>query len=88
MLTPIKKKLFGRVMLFVKEKRLAYYTKKYKAYPHIEVRETSPDFGEYLARSRGLIASPSRGVVTQVLGLGLGIGVGVSVGLGLGLGID
>ena len=69
-LTPIKKKLFGRVMLFVKEKRLAYYTKKYKAYPHIEVRETSPDFGEYLARSRGLIASPSRGVVTQAVAIG------------------
>jgi len=69
-LAPIKKKLFGRVMLFVKEKRLAYYTRKYKAYPHVEVRETSPDFGDYLARSRGLIASPSRGVVTQAVAIG------------------
>ena len=35
-----------------------------------QVRVTSPDFAEQLARSRGLIASPSRGVVTQAVALG------------------
>jgi len=34
------------------------------------VRVTSKDFAEQLARSRGLIASPSRGVVTQAVALG------------------
>lgn len=40
--------------------------RRYKNYPHVEVRATTPEFGDYLARSKGLIASPSRGVVTQV----------------------
>lgn len=69
-LSPIKTKLVGRVMLFVKEKRLAYYTRKYRKYTHVEVRPTAPDFADYLARSRGLIASPSRGVVTQAVAMG------------------
>ena len=69
-LSPLKTKLAGRVMLFVKEKRLAYYTRKYRKYAHVEVRPTAPDFADYLARSRGLIASPSRGVVTQAVAIG------------------
>ena len=69
-LSPIKKKLKGRVLLFVKEKRLPYYKRVYRKYPHVELRPTTPDFAEYLARSKGLIASPSRGVVTQAVALG------------------
>jgi len=69
-LAPIKRKLKGRVLLFVKEKRLAYYTRQYRKYPHVEVRPTAPDFADYLARSKGLIASPSRGVVTQAVAIG------------------
>ncbi|KAL3914866.1 MAG: hypothetical protein SGPRY_007470 [Prymnesium sp.] len=66
-LSPIVRKLPNkRVLLFVKERRLAFYTDQYQKYPNIEVRETSTDFADYLARSKGLIASPSRGVVTQV----------------------
>ena len=34
------------------------------------MRVTTPDFADQLARSRGLIASPSRGVVTQAVALG------------------
>ena len=56
-LSPIKKKLKGRVLLFVKEKRLPYYKRVYRKYPHVELRPTTPDFAEYLARSKGLIAS-------------------------------
>mmetsp|Transcript_24329 Transcript_24329/g.72531 ORF Transcript_24329/g.72531 Transcript_24329/m.72531 type:complete len:522 (+) Transcript_24329:97-1662(+) len=70
-LSPLKSKLAGRrVLLFVKEKRLAYYTAKYKRYPHVTVQPASPRFAHYLARSRGLIATPSRGVVTQALAVG------------------
>ena len=94
MLSPIKTKLGNhRVILFVKERKLSSYTRKYKKYAHVEVRAASgdgdrgrapqtyimrslsirrpqvraasADFAEYLASSRGLIASPSRGVVTQ-----------------------
>ena len=53
------------VRLFVKERRLAFYTAKYRKHPHVDVRVTSSDFADQLAASRGLIASPSRGVVTQ-----------------------
>ena len=35
-----------------------------------QVRVTSPDFAEQLSKSKGLIASPSRGVVTQAVALG------------------
>ena len=67
----IRTKLAGHsIRLFVKERRLAYYTAKYKKFPHVDVRVTSPDFADQLARSRGLIASPSRGVVTQAVALG------------------
>jgi len=67
----IGKRMVGhRVRLFVKERRLAFYTAKYRKYPHVEVRVTAPDFVDQLARSKGLIASPSRGVVTQALALG------------------
>lgn len=67
----IGKRMQGhRVRLFVKEHRLAFYKAKFRRYPHIDVRETARDFGEQLARSRGLIASPSRGVVTQAIALG------------------
>ena len=67
----IRTKLVGHnVRLFVKERRLAYYQAKYKKYPHVDVRVTTPDFADQLARSRGLIASPSRGVVTQAVALG------------------
>ena len=59
-----------RVRLFVKERRLAFYTAKYRRYPHVEVRPTSSDFADQLARARGLIATPSRGVVTQAIALG------------------
>jgi len=70
-LSPIRTKFRGqKVLLFVKEKRLSYYTRKYQRYPHVEVRAASPDFPDYLARSRGLIASPSRGVVTQAIAAG------------------
>jgi len=58
------------VRLFVKERRLSYYKAKYRRNAHVEVRVTSPDFADQLARSRGLIASPSRGVVTQAVALG------------------
>ena len=38
-LSPIKKGLVGhRVLLFVKEKRLKFYTRKYQKYSHVEVR--------------------------------------------------
>ena len=60
----------GSIRLFVKERRLAFYQAKYKKYPHVDVRVTSADFADQLARSRGLIASPSRGVVTQAVALG------------------
>ncbi|KAL1512156.1 hypothetical protein AB1Y20_005424 [Prymnesium parvum] len=70
-LAPVSWKLPNkRVLLFVKEKRLAFYTKAYRKFKNIEVRETSSDFADYLARSKGLIASPSRGVVTQAIALG------------------
>jgi len=58
------------IRLFVKERRLAFYQAKFRRYPHVHVRVTSTDFAEQLARSRGLIASPSRGVVTQAIALG------------------
>lgn len=66
------RKLSGQspVRLFVKNTRLAFYQAKYRKYPHIDVRVTSSDFPDQLARSRGLIASPSRGVVTQAVALG------------------
>ena len=67
----IRTKLAGhQIRLFVKERRLAYYQARYKRYPHVDVRVTSADFADQLARSRGLIASPSRGVVTQAVALG------------------
>ena len=40
-------------------------THRYRKHPHVDVRVTSSDFADQLAASRGLIASPSRGVVTQ-----------------------
>jgi hypothetical protein len=66
------RKLSGKspVRLFVKNTRLSYYTAKFKRYPHIDVRVTSSDFPDQLAKSWGLIASPSRGVVTQAVALG------------------
>jgi hypothetical protein len=67
----IGKRFIGQsVRLFVKERRLAFYTAKFRRYPHVDVRPTSTDFVDQLARSRGLIASPSRGVVTQAIALG------------------
>jgi hypothetical protein len=69
-LSLIRKLRPHRTLLFVKERRLAYFTKKYRKYPHVEVRVTSPDFDALLAQSRGLIGSPSRGVVTQAVALG------------------
>ena len=53
-LSPIKKNLKGRVLLFVKEKRLP--PRVYRKYPHVELRPTTPDFAEYLARSTSIIA--------------------------------
>jgi hypothetical protein len=65
------RKLKGHtVRLFVKERRLAFYQAKYKKYPNVDVRAAAVDFAEQLASSRGLIASPSRGVVTQAVALG------------------
>jgi hypothetical protein len=67
----IGKRMVGhRVRLFVKERRLAYYLHAFRKSPHVDVRVTAKDFGEQLARSRGLIATPSRGVVTQAIALG------------------
>lgn len=67
----IGKRMIGHeVRLYVKERRLAFYTHKFKKYPHIRVFVTSKDFAAQLAGSRGLIASPSRGVVTQAIALG------------------
>ena len=51
-LSPLARKLPGaRVLLFVKEKRLAFYTRKYRKYPNIEVRQTSSDFADYVRRN-------------------------------------
>lgn len=70
-LSEIGTKMSGhRIRLFVKEHLLRHYRKKYKNNTLIEVRSTSPDFPDQLARSQGLIASPSRGVVTQAVALG------------------
>ena len=71
-LASLRTKLSGDtpVRLFVKERRLAYYQNKYKGVAHVDVRVTSSDFADQLARSAGLIASPSRGVVTQAVALG------------------
>lgn len=77
-LAPIRRDLGGqnaaRVLLFVKDRRhgktLAWYRHKYRETPNVEVRPVAAEFAELLARSRGLIASSSRGVVTQALALG------------------
>ena len=70
-LSPIKRGLAGkRVLLFVKERRLRFYERVYRNFPHVVVRAASPDFADHLARARGLIASPSRGVVTQAIAAG------------------
>ena len=67
----IRTKLAGHsIRLFVKESRLAHYQARYRNFPHVDVRVTAADFADQLARSRGLIASPSRGVVTQAVPLG------------------
>ena len=51
----IGKRMVGhRVRLFVKERRLAFYTAKYRKYPHVEVRVTAPDFVDQLASSSGM----------------------------------
>ena len=49
-LSAIRTKLTGHsIRLFVKERRLAFYTAKYKRYPHVDVRVTSADFVDQLA---------------------------------------
>ena len=57
-----------RVILFAKHH--TYWAKTCEKYTHILVLPRSPDFIHVLASSAGLIAQPSRGVVTQAIALG------------------
>ena len=54
-LASLRTKLSGDtpVRLFVKERRLEYYVKKYRDVPHVEVRVTTPDFADQLAAPLG-----------------------------------
>lgn len=55
------------IVWFVKQHEVAKYRQHCRDRPNIEVRPTGTEFMKMLAQSGGLIASPSRGVVTQAI---------------------
>jgi len=65
-LTPLKQITSHRVILFAKN--VAKWSEYYKEYPNVEVQAVGAAFQSTLAKSSGLIASPSPGAVIQALG--------------------
>jgi len=57
-----------KVVLFTKA--VEQWTEYYKGCRNIEIKKVGSEFGDYLSRCSGLIASPSPGVITQALAVG------------------